>query len=126
METTDERQKTKRRHPLHHMRDWRLARGMRQQDLAQACGTVKSLISRYETGAIGMSMVMQLRVMFALNIGPDEFFLHPSKAKKTPARLREIQRFFRAKREEIGESLWRASGQGGRVVVDADAIAARP
>lgn len=45
------------------MREWRLARGMRQEDLANAIGTVKSLISRYETGETGMTFDLQLRVM---------------------------------------------------------------
>lgn len=84
------------------MREWRLARGMRQEDLANAVGTVKSLISRYETGETGMSFDLQLRVMQALNIMPNEFFLPPSDTPDDAKRLRDRQRFFKRKKREDG------------------------
>ena len=88
------------RRPLHYMREWRLARGMRQADLAEKVGTVKSLISRYETGETGMTFDLQLRVMQALNIMPNEFFLPPPDTRDDPRRLRERQQFFKLKELE--------------------------
>jgi transcriptional regulator with XRE-family HTH domain len=82
------------------MREWRLARGMRQADLAKKVGTVKSLISRYETGETGMTFDLQLRVMQALNIMPNEFFLPPPDTRDDPRRLRERQQFFKRKELE--------------------------
>jgi transcriptional regulator with XRE-family HTH domain len=79
------------------MREWRLARGMRQEDLANKVGTVKSLISRYETGETGMTFELQLKVMHALNIMPNEFFLPPPETRDDPKRLRERQLFFKRK-----------------------------
>jgi transcriptional regulator with XRE-family HTH domain len=84
-----------RRRPLHYMREWRLARGMRQEDLAKEIGTVKSLVSRYETGETGMTFELQLRVMQALKIMPNEFFLPPPQTPDDPRRLRERQQFFK-------------------------------
>jgi transcriptional regulator with XRE-family HTH domain len=89
-----------RRRPLHYMREWRLARGMRQEDLANEVGTVKSLISRYETGETGMSFDLQLRVMVALRIMPNEFFLPPPEVADDPRRLREREQFFKRKQLE--------------------------
>jgi transcriptional regulator with XRE-family HTH domain len=86
-----------RRKPIHWTREWRLVRGMRQEDLAKAVGTVKSLISRYETGETGMSFEMQLRIMEALRITPTEFFLAPPDMPDDPRRLRERQQFFKRK-----------------------------
>lgn len=83
------------------MREWRLARGMRQEDLAQAIGTVKSLVSRYETGETGMTFDLQLRVMQALNIMPNEFFLPPPSTRDDPRRLRERQQFFKRMQFEL-------------------------
>ena len=86
-----------RRKPVHYMREWRLARGMRQEDLAKEIGTVKSLVSRYETGETGMTFDLQLRVMQALRIMPNEFFLPPPDMPDDPRRLRERQQFFKRK-----------------------------
>lgn len=90
-----------RRRPIHYMREWRLARGMRQEDLAAAVGTVKSLISRYETGETGMTFDLQLRVMQALKIMPNEFFLPPPASPDVPRRLREREQFFKRKALEL-------------------------
>jgi transcriptional regulator with XRE-family HTH domain len=92
---------TSRRRPLHFMREWRLARGMRQEDLAKAIGTVKSLVSRYETGETGMSFDLQLRVMQALNIMPNEFFRKPSTEPDTPRKLRERQQYHKRRLFEL-------------------------
>jgi len=86
-----------RRKPVHYMREWRLVRGMRQEDLAKEIGTVKSLVSRYVTGETGMTFDLQLRVMEALRIMPNEFFLAPPDEPDDPRRLRERQQFFKRK-----------------------------
>jgi|ERR1700727_2504997 transcriptional regulator with XRE-family HTH domain len=93
--------KPSRARPLHYMREWRLARGMRQEDLANAVGTVKSLISRYETGETGMTFDLQLRVMQALKIMPNEFFLPPPDVADDPRKLRERELFFKRKALEL-------------------------
>jgi transcriptional regulator with XRE-family HTH domain len=84
-----------RRPPIHFMKEWRLARGMRQEDLAHAVGTGKSQISRYETGEIGITFDMQFRIMQALNIMPNEFFLPPPAKGDDAEMLRNRQRFFK-------------------------------
>jgi transcriptional regulator with XRE-family HTH domain len=86
------------------MREWRLARGMLQGELAKAVGSSKSLISRYENGLVGMSFDLQLRVMQALNIMPNEFFMPPPKRLDDPKRLQDRQQYFsRKNREQDGE-----------------------
>ena len=90
-----------RRKPVHYMREWRLVRGMRQEDLAKEIGTVKSLVSRYETGETGMTFDLQLKVMQALRIMPNEFFLPPPADPDDPRRLRERQLFFKRKALEV-------------------------
>jgi len=83
------------------MREWRLKRGLRQEDLGKAVGTAKSLISRYENGETGMTFDLQLRVMQALNVMPTEFFLPPPDALDDAKRLRERQQFFKRKQLEM-------------------------
>jgi transcriptional regulator with XRE-family HTH domain len=95
METKGRPKLTKRRNPRHYMREWRQERDMTQLALAKAIGSTKSLISRYEAGTVGMSLDLIFRSIEALNIGLEEFFDHPKRAKRTPARLREIQRLHR-------------------------------
>jgi transcriptional regulator with XRE-family HTH domain len=90
-----------RRRPLHYMREWRLARGMRQEDLAAALGTVKSLVSRYETGETGMTFDLQLRVMQALNIMPNEFFRRPPSVPDNARKLRERQQYYKGRQFEL-------------------------
>ena len=86
-----------RNHPrkLHFMREWRLRRGMSQRELAMLVSSVKSLISRYENGSVGISQDLSLKVMKALRITPSEFFLPPPKQPDSTTRLRERVRFWR-------------------------------
>ena len=95
METRGKATMARRRNPRHYMREWRKERDMTQRQLADAIGSTKSLISRYEAGTVGMSLDLIFRSIEALNIGLEEFFDDPKRAKRTPARLREIQRFHR-------------------------------
>jgi transcriptional regulator with XRE-family HTH domain len=91
---------TKRRPPRHYMKEWRLERDMTQKGLADAIGSAKSLISRYEARTVAMSVELIFAACEALNIGLEEFFDHPKRAKRTAARLRAIQRFHRRMHEE--------------------------
>ena len=100
METEDKPKVTQRRNPRHYMREWRKERDMTQRQLADAIGSTKSLISRYEAGTVGMSLDLIFRSIEALNIGLEEFFDEPKRAKRTPARLREIQRLHRRMKPE--------------------------
>lgn len=61
----------------HYLREWRVHRGMTQVELAEAIGTFKGVISRYETGERGISFEMQYKLMKALNITPGQFFASP-------------------------------------------------
>jgi transcriptional regulator with XRE-family HTH domain len=82
----------------HYMREWRFARGLRQEDLAKVIGIAKkskSLLSRYENGIIGMTFDRQLRATRALNITPNEFFLPPPNTPDDKSRLRERAAFWK-------------------------------
>jgi transcriptional regulator with XRE-family HTH domain len=100
METKSEPKAPKRRNPRHYMREWRQERDMTQLALAKAIGSTKSLISRYEAGTVGMSLDLIFKSIEALNIGLKEFFEPPKRAKRTPARLRKIQRLHRRMKAE--------------------------
>ena len=77
----------------HYLKEWRLYRGMRQQDLAQRVGSSNGMISRYESGTRAMTLEVQFRLMAALDISPWEFFLPPQEdAMQT--KLRAIVRTF--------------------------------
>ena len=103
METTGKSHARKHPRKLHFMREWRIERDMTQEALAKAIGSTKSLVSRYEAGTVGMSLSLIFLAIEALNIGIEEFFDHPKHAKKTPARLRAIQRLHRRLRGELDE-----------------------
>lgn len=77
------------------MRQWRLKRGMRVEDLAKAVGKSKGLISRYERGLVGISLNLWLKVLEALRIRPDEFFVPPPEGPDTEATLRERSIFWK-------------------------------
>ena len=62
--------------PRPHLREWREARGMTQQGLANAAGLSVSDIVRYEAGS-GMRMEVQFSLMHALDLTPAYFFCHP-------------------------------------------------
>ena len=62
--------------PRPHLREWREARGMTQQGLANAASLSVSDIVRYEAGS-GMRMEVQFSLMHALDLTPAYFFCHP-------------------------------------------------
>ena len=61
----------------HYLKEWRLKRGLTQLQLAQRLNTTKSMISRYERGGRAMTLLVQFRLMRALDIKPAQFFMHP-------------------------------------------------
>ena len=61
----------------HYLKEWRLKRGLTQQQLAQRLNTTKGHISRYERGHRAMTSHVQFRLMRALGITPVQFFMHP-------------------------------------------------
>ena len=63
--------------PRPYLREWREARGMTQQALADAAGLTVSDIARYETERAGMKMEVQFVFMHALDLTPAYFFCHP-------------------------------------------------
>jgi transcriptional regulator with XRE-family HTH domain len=62
----------------HYLKEWRLHRGLSQEQLAEALGTSKGEVSRYERGERTLSLLIQFRLMRALRISPGQFFSHPS------------------------------------------------
>ena len=61
----------------HYLKEWRQKRGMTQEDLAEALKTSKGEVSRYERGERTLSLLIQFRLMRALNITPAQFFTPP-------------------------------------------------
>jgi transcriptional regulator with XRE-family HTH domain len=61
----------------HYLKEWRLKRALTQLQLAQRLNTSKSMISRYERGGRTMTLLVQFRIMRALDIKPAQFFMHP-------------------------------------------------
>lgn len=55
----------------------RLAAGLTQQDLAEACGLTQTSIARWECERRPMSLRNRLRVAAALGVKPGELMLHP-------------------------------------------------
>lgn len=80
----------------HFLREWRIKRGLNQGDLAKRVGTLKSVISRYETGERGISLEMQWKLFEALDIVPGQFFADPDEpsldgaAKGQPLEVRKL------------------------------------
>ena len=93
----------RRRRYRHYMKEWRLERDMTQKELAEAIGSTKSLVSRYEAHTVALSVDLIFASCQALNIGLEEFFDHPNRAKRSHARLREIKRFHRRMQGELEE-----------------------
>ena len=61
----------------HYLREWRVHRGLLQEELARRTGIAKSVISRYETGDRRIHLEAQFRLMRALGITPAQFFSPP-------------------------------------------------
>jgi transcriptional regulator with XRE-family HTH domain len=61
----------------HYLKEWRLAKGWQQSDLARESGISASVISRYETGDRHMKFEVMLTFMSALGITPPQFFSPP-------------------------------------------------
>jgi DNA-binding XRE family transcriptional regulator len=61
--------------PRVYLREWRLLRGMKQEELATLVGTSKSLISRYENQVTQPPMETYLRMLQALLITPNDVYL---------------------------------------------------
>jgi transcriptional regulator with XRE-family HTH domain len=62
----------------YYLKEWRQERGMTQEDLAAALKTSKGEISRYERGERPLTLLIQFRLMRALNITPAQFFEPPA------------------------------------------------
>ena len=63
------------------LREWRLFRGLSQDELAELVGVSTEEIAGYEDGTRGIGMKMQFRLMTALKIKPAEFFEPPPSAR---------------------------------------------
>ena len=63
----------------HFLREWRIERKMGQKELAEKARTYKSIISRIETGKHGLELDLLLRLCFALDIAPGQFFQNPKR-----------------------------------------------
>jgi transcriptional regulator with XRE-family HTH domain len=61
----------------HYLKEWRLHRGLSQEQLAAALKTSKGEVSRYERGERTLSLLIQFRLMRALRITPGQFFSPP-------------------------------------------------
>jgi transcriptional regulator with XRE-family HTH domain len=90
----------------HYLKEWRQKRGMTQEDLAEALKTSKGEVSRYERGERTLSLLIQFRLMRALNITPAQFFT-PPEARSADALLaglspEERERYFTALEALVG------------------------
>jgi transcriptional regulator with XRE-family HTH domain len=63
------------------LREWRLFRGLSQDELAELVGVSSKEIAGYEDGTRAIRMGMQFRLMTALKIKPAEFFEPPSSTR---------------------------------------------
>lgn len=63
----------------HYLREWRLAKGLTQEELGAKVGSFKGIISRYETGDRGISLDMMSKLWKALGITPGQFFAPPDR-----------------------------------------------
>jgi transcriptional regulator with XRE-family HTH domain len=60
------------------LREWRLKKGLRLEDVAQALGTSKSMISRYERDELGIRAEVLFRLLAVLNLTPNELMTDPA------------------------------------------------
>ena len=61
----------------HYLREWRIARGLSRDELAETAGATESAIARYETMENRIAFEMLFRLMEALGITPLQFFEPP-------------------------------------------------
>jgi transcriptional regulator with XRE-family HTH domain len=61
----------------HYLKEWRIKRGLHQEQLAELVGSSGSALSRFETGERHIKFDMQLKLMKELNITAGQFFTHP-------------------------------------------------
>jgi transcriptional regulator with XRE-family HTH domain len=61
----------------HYLREWRQKRGLTQEQVAEAMGTHRGMISRYESSQRGLTLEVQFRLMEVLDIMPAQFFSPP-------------------------------------------------
>lgn len=60
-----------------YIREWREARGLTQEQLADRTDTTKSTISKYERGALRLDTAVMADLAWALGIGEEDLFHHP-------------------------------------------------
>lgn len=61
----------------HYLREWRLKRGLTQEELGARVGLSKGEISRCESADRGIKLELQFALMHALEIRPAQFFNDP-------------------------------------------------
>lgn len=83
-----------------YLREWRLAKGLTQPELAKRVGTVKSEISRLEKGTRRMTMDWMSALSKAMSISPEDLMSLPpigfgavSPAPKPPDAMKQAQDF---------------------------------
>jgi transcriptional regulator with XRE-family HTH domain len=74
----------------HYLREWREFRGLTQDDLALLAGTSEGVIADCETGERGISLEMQYKLMWALNVTAAQLIAPPPAAP--PRRERDGSR----------------------------------
>jgi transcriptional regulator with XRE-family HTH domain len=62
---------------LHYLREWREFRGLTQEDLSLLAGTSEGVIADYETGERRITLEMQHKLTWPLNITAAQFFEPP-------------------------------------------------
>ena len=62
----------------HFLREWRIYRGLTQDELASRIGTSSGAIAAWETVDRGIRLQDQFRLFAALRIRPAQFFQRPS------------------------------------------------
>jgi transcriptional regulator with XRE-family HTH domain len=61
----------------HYLKEWRLKRGLTQEELGARVGLSKGEISRCESANRGIKLELQFSFMHALEIRPAQFFMSP-------------------------------------------------
>jgi transcriptional regulator with XRE-family HTH domain len=81
----------------HFLREWRIAKGKTQQQLADLIDTSKGQVSSWESQRRGMTMEVQTALAYALGIEPQDLFRDPEQPSAdqllksaTPEKRREV------------------------------------